>query len=83
MKKILCVHFSLLAGPFKQIRVGGGHKAAVSHLKMPLKSIVTQNFCLNEQKCIFELRRKVQTITDISNNTIFKLFGIPFQSCPL
>ncbi len=30
-KKYLCVHFSMLAGPFKQTRVGGGHQGTVSH----------------------------------------------------
>ncbi len=32
-----CVHFSLIAGSFKQTRVGGGHQAAVSHFNLQLK----------------------------------------------
>ncbi len=28
----LCAHFSMLAGPFKQTGVGGGHQDAISHL---------------------------------------------------
>ncbi len=30
-KKYLCAHFSMLTGPFKQIRVERGHQAMVSH----------------------------------------------------
>jgi hypothetical protein len=37
-KKIfLCVHFSMLAGPFKQTRFGGGHQAAISHYDRNLR----------------------------------------------
>ncbi len=30
----------------------------VQQLKMPLEPIYTENFCFNEQKCIFESNRK-------------------------
>jgi hypothetical protein len=32
-KKYLCVHFSMLAGPFKLAGVEGGHQAVVSNYK--------------------------------------------------
>jgi hypothetical protein len=35
----LCVHFPMLAGPFKQTRVGGGHQAVVSHFFAKISSV--------------------------------------------
>jgi len=60
----------------------GGATEKVSQFIMPLMSVYNKLLCLNEQKCIFEHRRKIKPIK-ISYNCIISVFKISpvYLSC--
>ncbi len=51
---------------------------------MPLKLMFIKNVGFNEQKCIFDTTDILKKyFNNFTNTFIFKLFCLPFQSCPV